>query len=464
MRTFVISLVLAATGTVSAEVIHLKNGDVVYADQVKETADTVEYEVGDNSYTIPRSKVQSIEAGTAPTAGNRQVEAPAFTPQAPVPDEVGPLKEIVHGNEVDRGVLSEIESRGDAHETAAAYYIAAKTEFEAGKFADARHDLEVALHYDPQDPALLTYYAAVLVRTGNAMDAVIYAEQAIQIAPDSPDAYAVLGYAQYSQSHLRDCIQSFKQSLALRPDRSIQQLLAKAERESGAESNYSERETGHFVLRYEGKQSSESFRSQLLASLESDYQNLAHEFGSEPRSSIEVVLYTNQAFFDVTRAPSWTGALNDGKLRIPLQGLDSITPELARVLRHELTHSFVNQLSMGRCPQWLNEGMAQMFEPRSLGSSGVPLAQMYAGGKEMPLSMLEYGFFSFNGAQALVAYDESLAATLYIRDRYGMSDLMRLLALIGKGESTETAMRAVLHSDYAHLEEDLRNALTSGGN
>jgi type I restriction enzyme R subunit len=53
----------------------------------------------------------------------------------------------------------------------------------------------------------------------------------------------------------------------------------------GLESAYTERETGHFVLRYEGAQSSAGFRSQLLSTLESDFEELSHEFGGEPRSS-----------------------------------------------------------------------------------------------------------------------------------------------------------------------------------
>jgi len=68
---------------------------------------------------------------------------------------------------------------------------------------------------------------------------------------------------------------------------------------------------------------------------------------------------------DVTRAPSWSGAINDGKLRIPVSGVQSVTPELARVLKHELTHSFISQMSSNRCPTWLNEGIAQMEEGKS---------------------------------------------------------------------------------------------------
>jgi tetratricopeptide (TPR) repeat protein len=299
------------------------------------------------------------------------------------------------------------------------------------------------------------------VRTGNPLDAIHYAEQAARIAPDSADAWAVLGYAQFAADRLRDAAESWKRSVALRPDASIQQLLARAERESRAESNFSERETGHFVLHYEGQESSEGFRDQLLATLESDYHDLSREFGSEPRSSIQVVLYTNETFFDVTRAPAWTAALNDGKLRIPLHGLNSVTGELARVLRHELAHSFINQITQGRCPHWLNEGIAQMLEPRGLGGRVALLARLFAAQREIPLNNLEGSFFSFSGPVALVAYDESLAAATYIRDRYSMTDLQRVLERIGQGQSAEAALRGVLHCDYGRLEDELRTYLAS---
>lgn len=441
---------------VSADVVRLKNGDIIYADQVKENANSIQYEVGDNTYSIPKSKVQSVEAGAHPADTSPAVQMPVLTPEMQTGDYGELLNQIVHGHEVDRSVLATIESQGKSNECAIAYYIAAKTEFEAGKFPDSRRDLESALRYNPQSPAVLNYYAAVLVRTGNALDAISYAERATEIAPDSADAWAVLGYAQFSASRNSDAIQSWKKSLALRFDPSVQKMIERAERETSTEGSYSERETGHFVLHYEGRQSSEAFREQLLSTLESGYQDLSREFGAELHSSIQVVLYTNQAFFDVTRAPSWMGALNDGKLRIPLQGLDSVTPELARVLRHELTHSFVNAISLGRCPEWLNEGIAQMLEPRSLGSQTAALAQLYQGEHEIPLNSLERGFASFNGAEARLAYDEALAAAEYLRGHYGMGDVVRVLQQIGQGDSAETSLRSVLHSGYGHLEDEVR--------
>ena len=448
----------------SADVIRLKNGDAIYADQAKENDNSVVYEIGENTFSIPRSRVLRVENGARP-----QTSAPTFAMPEIAPDSLPAsgelLNQIVRGHEIDRGVLSAIESRGNANETAVAYYIAARSEFEMGRIPDSRRDLETALRFNPQSPAVLNYYAAVLVRSGSPGEAITYAERAANIAPESPDILAVLGYAQFSAGHNADAIQSWKRSLALRFDPSIQKLIERAERENSVEGNYAERETGHFVLHYEGRQSSESFREQLLSALEADYDDLSREFDSEPHSSIQVVLYTNQAFFDVTRAPTWMGALNDGKLRIPLQGLDSLTPDLARVLRHELTHSFINAITLGRCPQWLNEGIAQVLEPQSLGARAQNLAVLYREGQEIPLNMLERGFASFNGTEARLAYDESLAAAEYMRSHYGMVDTVRLMQQIGEGQSTESSLRTVLHSDYGRIEEEVRGYVVGlGGN
>jgi len=448
---------------VGAEVIHLKNGDVIYADQVKEDDKKITYDVGDNTYTVPKSLIKSVEKSTPPRPDKSALsvaELPTYTPVNPAGGEGPLLNQVVRNGEVDRGAINSIESRGNPAETGIAFYIAGRQEFQAGKYSDSRLDFESALRNDPSNPAILTFYAALLIKTGNPQDALSYADRAARLAPDSPDALAVLGYAQFAADRPRDAIHSWKRSLALRPDTSILRLLARAERETSAESEFSERETGHFTLHYEGTQSTEALRAQILATLESHYSELAGQFGFQPRASIRVILYTNQAFFDVTQAPSWTGALNDGKLRIPIQGLESVTPDLSRILKHELAHSFVNQLSLGRCPQWLNEGIAQMLEPRSVATRGARLARLFKLEREIPLNSLESSFLSFTGAEAELAYDESLASAEYIRANYGMSDIIRLLQKIGQGESTEAAMRSTIHCDYRQLQSEIAEALT----
>jgi hypothetical protein len=446
----------------SADTIHLKNGRTIVADHVRENGNHYEYDVGDDSYAIPKSLVDHIDAGGLPAhaaSAAKIADLPAFTPADSLANEGPVFVEIVKEGKVDPDVLTSLESKGNAELSATANFIAGKFEFDHGNMAQSRQYFESALRYQPDNSTILIYYAAVLVRSGNASQALLYAQRAVRSAPDSPDAYTMLGYAQFASDHTKDAVASWKRSLELRPDATVRQLLAKAQREETVESDFSQGESSHFVLHYEGKQTPEAFRVQIIAALESDYDDLVRDLGNPPRDNILVTLYTEQAFFDVTHAPSWSGAMNDGKLRIPVSGLSSVTPELARVLKHELAHSFITQLSGGRCPPWLHEGIAQLLEPKSLGGDGHQLALLFKSQQNIPLNALEGSFMNFSGAQAYVAYAESLAAVSYINDSYGMSDIQRILERLSQGNSTEAALRATIHSDYGQLESDLARFL-----
>jgi hypothetical protein len=450
----------------SAEVIHLKNGRTIYADQVHENGAHLEYEVGEDSYAIPKSAVDRVEAGgvrpeQAPTTGKASRDIPSFTPADELKGGPGVSDRIVRDGRVDVDALAAIEQQGDARTSAAAYFIAGKHEMEHTNFNKARTYFETALRFEGENPTILNYYVALLLRTGNSVEALPYAERAVRVAPDSPDTLAVLGYAQYASDRNKDAIRSWKRSLQLRPDAQVQKYLEKAERDATAESDFTQNESSHFTLKYEGRQTPESLRRDLVATLESHYADLVRDLGVAPRGSIAVILYTDQAFFDVTQSPSWAGAVNDGKLRIPVNGMSSVTPELSRVLKHELAHSFINQLSGGRCPQWLNEGIAQAMEPNSLSSRGRRLAGLFKAQQEIPYNALEGSFMRFSGVEAILAYDESLAAVQFIIDTQNMSDLQRILQRLAEGNSTEAALRATIHDDYGQLQTEVGKYLSS---
>ncbi len=475
MRTRVIFLVtsllfLAALADVRsfADVIHLKNGRKIWADHVRENGHHVEYDVGDDSYKISKSSVESIEAGGLPPSYASSAGAqgpardlPAFVPEDGLGGHDDLATRVVHEGKVDPDALTALENEGKPELSATAYFLAGKHEFEHGNLPQARRYFETALRFRPDNSTILNYYAMALVRSGNAVAAVSYAERSARANPGSADAYTVLGYVQLSADRSKEAIRAWKRSLELRPDPVVEQYLAKAQREATTEADFAQRESSHFTLRYEGKQTSEQLRRELIATLEAEYDDLVRQLGVAPRASIPVILYTEQAFFDVTHAPSWSGAVNDGKLRIPISGLSSMTSDLARVLKHELAHSFVNQASGGRCPTWLNEGIAQAVEPKSLASDGRRLGQLFRAQHAIPYNVLEGSFMRFSSLEAVVAYDESLAAVQYISETYGMSDVERILERIGQGSAPEAALRATIHSDYGQLESEVGKFLTS---
>ncbi|PYT58246.1 MAG: hypothetical protein DMG35_18505 [Acidobacteria bacterium] len=191
------------------------------------------------------------------------------------------------------------------------------------------------------------------------------------------------------------------------------------------------------------------------------FSAIESELNFTPPESIGVILYTQDAFSDITRAPSWVGALNDGRIRVPVQGLSGVDQELSHVLMHELTHSFVRQKTRGNClvaancgnrvPTWVNEGLAQWMAGDRSGEDAAALVQIFDKGNAIPLGRLESPWMGLDRSAAHFAYAWALANIEYIIQTDGMGDVERILDRIGAGMATETALREVLHSDYNDL-------------
>jgi len=255
-----------------ADVIHLKNGRKIWADHVHENGNRLEYDVGDDSYAIPESSVESIEAGgIAPTLSsssgqNGSKELPALSLEDTLAGHADLASRVVRDGKVDPDALVALEKEGKADLSATAYFLAGKHEFEHGNLPVAKRYFETALNFQPSNSTILNYYAMALLRSGNPAAALSYAQQSVRANPNSADAYTVLGFAEFSSDRTKDAIRDWKRSLELRPDSVVEQFLAKAQREANTESDFSQKESSHFTLHYEGKQTSEEFRRELAES------------------------------------------------------------------------------------------------------------------------------------------------------------------------------------------------------
>ena len=245
---------------------------------------------------------------------------------------------------------------------AAAHHAAAQFLIGKGDTDDAINQYRQALIFAPDNVGLLLNLAVLYLHESQFTTALDPLEHARRLTPDSvpvaADVAKLMGWAYYGANKMGQAIQEWKHSERLRPDAEVERALQKAERDKSEEEGFREGETSHFSLKYYGG-AAPQLAAGILRALESDFQDIESQLDYTPPEQIGVILYTGQDFADITRAPSWVGALNDGRIRIPVQGLSSVTPELARVLKHELTHSFVGQKSHGRAPTWLQEGIAQ---------------------------------------------------------------------------------------------------------
>ncbi|MGA2482222.1 MAG: tetratricopeptide repeat protein [Candidatus Acidiferrales bacterium] len=452
-------LLLVGACAALADTIVLKNGRRIIASNVVEEDGHVSYETPAGHLSLPKSIVDHIErGGVLPSRSGMSVPPLDIAP--PTNGAVDASEEIsrgaVHEGRIDREYIAKLElaarsgAAGASDRAALAHHAAAQFELSRGNMEDTLAEERSALNFAPRNPVLLVSVAYLYLRRGEYRESLEYLERARRVAPDSADIAQLAGWAWYGMNNLDQAISEWKRALAIRPDAKVQAALEKAQRDRAVEEDFKENESSHFTLRYHGGAEPELARD-VLRTLEAHFTAIESELDFTPREPIGVILYTEEAFADISRAPSWVGALNDGRIRVPVQGLTAVSPELSRVLKHELTHSFVTQKTVGRCPVWLQEGLAQWIEGQRSGENAAVLVKVYDDGQALPLGVLEGSWMRLPPDAAGYAYAWSLANVEYIIETNGMGDITRILERIAAGDSTEEALRTVLRTDYTEL-------------
>jgi len=210
-------------------------------------------------------------------------------------------------------------------------------------------------------------------------------------------------------------------------------------RERPAENSMQNRVNERFVIKYDGRENQDAAFA-VQEALRDAFIDLTRELRVKPSRPLTVILYTRQQFFDVTRAPSWSGGIYDDKIRIPAGGLTRKgAPLLRRVVFHELVHALVSEKTHDNCPKWFNEGLAEYYE----GMAGD--APDKGGGRwnGSTLKALEGPFTRLPTRAIGAAYDESRAAVSYIVEKKGENALQHILNSLADGKNMEAALRSV---------------------
>jgi hypothetical protein len=453
-----IGLSLLVASETRADTIVLKNGRRISALSVSMEGDKVRYLTAAGELALPKSIVDHIEKGQdsdvrAAGAANLAITPPSIEPTAA---NTAAESGAVHDGAVDREFLASVASEarsgtsGANDKAAIAHHAAAQFELSHGDMEHALTDERTALTYAPENPLLLLNVAYMHLRRSEYKQALDYLERARRVAPENPDVPKLAGWAYYGLNKLNQAVSEWQRALALRPDAEVQAALEKAQRDKQEEENYRENESTHFTLRYSGA-SEPGLAREMLRALEAHFSAIESELNYTPPEPIGVILYTQQAFEDITRAPGWVGALNDGRIRVPVQGLTQLTPELSRVLKHELTHSFVRQKTRANAPTWVQEGLAQWMEGKRSGANAPLLLRVYDAKQAMSLADLEAPWLRFSSDVVGYAYAWALANVEYIVKVEGMTGVERILDRLAAGSTTEAAVQEVLHSDYNDL-------------
>ncbi|NIM00939.1 MAG: hypothetical protein GTN89_08565 [Acidobacteria bacterium] len=405
--------VAVATTPAAADRLHLESGGVI------ETADwwfqdeTLLYRSGDGIVGIPRSIVLRIER--RPLLADERAEKPA-------PSRRSAAKEAER-----RKRIRELIAEGRAA-------------FDAGDYEAASRSYFHALSLEPEAYMARVPYVVAEIQLNQDASALAAVLDGLVLHPEGAELHELLGDLRDREENVEDALRSWRRAFDLAPNDRLRDKIEKGERDLDLRRDYDLARTSHFNLRYDGDVD-EAIAAEVSEHLEERFWDLTNRFDHTPQQPITALLYTNQAFREVTRSGERVGGVYDGKIRVPLGGLQRLHRDARRVLTHELTHAVVHSKSRGHCPRWLHEGLAQVTDGTRLTDARRREVRERLAGLDDPAEW-ETDEFSYAAAHSLV---------LWLEARRDFSHLVWLLEALGEGRPINDALRRIYSDDYAGL-------------
>jgi hypothetical protein len=173
--------------------------------------------------------------------------------------------------------------------------------------------------------------------------------------------------------------------------------------------------------------------------------------------SVRVSILPAEQLTAIVGAPDWaTGIFHQGHILIPATK-HALSPDtLRKTIRHEYLHAIVASLSGSRCPAWLDEGLAQLFEGKELEQTDIQELRALANTDSMPmLRDLTAGFTSFSRSEALAAYRFSLFATSYLLRSASPEQVKQFLLSLSGTVPTDEAFAEAFGRSFDSFERAL---------
>jgi tetratricopeptide (TPR) repeat protein len=291
------------------------------------------------------------------------------------------------------------------------HYLIGYTSYLMGQFNDARAPLERALSIDAKLTSASTVLGLVLHRQGRIADAVTVLESGLTHAPT---------------------------------DKDLNDLLTRWRPEAQAQSRFFESRGAHFSVLFQGPSDDLAAR-RIIELLEAAYWRIGRALTTYPPEPIPVVLYTREQFQTLAGAPEWAAGVYDGRIKIPTVGAFDNPERLQRTLAHEFAHAVVAQLAGTAAPQWLNEGLAELFESDDFSAVQQTLARSP---RRLPHAVLERSFTRLPVDDVPLAYAQSALAVKRMIDLRGAPAVVNLLREVGRGMAFDAAFQQSIFMRY----------------
>ena len=190
-----------------------------------------------------------------------------------------------------------------------------------------------------------------------------------------------------------------------------------------------------------------AFGQSLFETARQALNRMEQESGRPLDFSVYLVVYPNREDFASWHSyvEEWVGGQAFPPLGVTVEIIAPGDPTdwVQDVIPHEIAHLFFYQAVHGATadwPRWLDEGVAQYYEP---GDHARDLALVSAAAKEgnlIPLEILSGSFGSDTG-KVYLAYAESLSAVLYMRETWDEASFAAFVAALREGAHLRDAMQ-----------------------
>ncbi len=423
-------------------------------------------------------------AATAPLPRSRPYTAPWFEAVAvPEPDPPhAPADEPLSAGEIERNgeavvlanagrfdeataILRDLVARNPdslvlRRNLQAALLGLARERYERGELQAAEADAEAAVDASPDSPSAVAWSLLGAIRRDLAdPDGAVSAwHQALALDAERADvALALAGVLAEMDERTAalDLLLQFRESNP--GNHSADAMIDRLAREVDAEWDFVRVETAFFRIDFDDSVADATVHF-VADALDDAYRDVGAKLGVFPEDPATAVLYPDADFHALTQTRDWTRGVFDGRIKVPLAGLESNDPELPYVLRHEYTHAVIAGLSKGHCPAWLNEGLA-MWAEETVDERRMWAEDRLLGGTVVPLDNLRSSFSRMSNAGAEAAYAQSYITVASLIDTYGVDAVVELLEQLGVGTPFDGAFRTVIGRDFESFEDDVQRRL-----
>ena len=323
---------------------------------------------------------------------------------------------------------------------------------EAGRLGPAAEVLEETVARFPDDSASLARLVLALARREDFEFARSYLDLAAEREPAAGERelYVEIGN-RFSAVHRLDAA-ALAWDLYRRAggtDASVLARLGRTQRELSATPGQRSLASDHFTI-FGDESVAPADLARIEAALTAEYDRQAALFGADLGSPQVVIIHGGRRYFSLISIPDWVSGVFDGNIRVSLDVSRPYAPETESVLSHELSHAFIRQLSGGRAPSWLHEGLAQWCSGRRIPKSDFRREL----GQSRPRTLAEMEgnlAANFDPQRARANYAEALGLVEYLVQKRGEGSVFCIVRDLGNGADMAEALRREAQMSGAEL-------------